>query len=300
MSDTRVIHDILTAEEIQRIHNLPVVTRERSGRFMVELPMDIHDKLSDAFGIPLARLVPFRWVRGDTPVHTDLAWDHRSFENTYLVYLSDSTGVIQIDEIQYPIRAGDGFCFQEHLPHSTAGTSPIEDRLLLGPMNERSVPVGYAGVYYFNDEGAYFNQGEFSGILLTIDEMNTIGGYGTPFVIPPGKTFAGWSFDDSYGTTTIDGRTPTSDEIFQPGDAYSTTGGFSMKLAYADGLNVFCDNLYIQLTSTARVIPAGDITKCELTEKLGVRRTFPATNELFFQRTRANNTIPARNGFAIR
>lgn len=299
------INNLLTSDEIERIHVISSVVEEknrldRSRMFMVELPKDIHEKLCRILGIELERRVPFRWISGDTPMHVDRAWDHKTFEHTYLIYLSDSHGGFRIRDEIFPIRAGDGFCFDANVPHATVGTS--SDRLLMGPFNEYSVPVGYSGVYYIDSEGAYFNQDDYSGVLLSINQINTIGGGGTPFLIPPGKTFAGWAYypEYSYGTTTIDGRTPTDGEVFQVGDSYSTSGGLSLISVFNDGLNVFCNNLYIQLTNTGKVIFAGDITLCELTEKIGVKKTYVATNEFFYQRSRANNTIPSRNGFATR
>lgn len=62
---------------------------------------------------------------------------------------------------------------------------------------------------------------------------------------------------------------------------------------------MFVDDLYIQLTD-GRVIPAGAITACELTEKIGLNRTSAAINEFFYRRSRANNTVSSRNGFATR
>lgn len=305
MSSKR-FQDALTPQEICRIHEMREVIDGRSSlsrAFMLGLPPDIHQKLSDRFGFHLSNPVPCRWMRGDTPHHTDIARDRHSFENTYLVYLSDSEGVLRLGQETYPIRAGDGFRFSHEIPHATTGTRSA-DRLLLGPLNERSVAVGFSGVYYTNDTN-YFSQQATSGILLTIDEINTIGGSGTPFVIPSGQVFAGWRYsaEYSYGDQTVGGQTPTDGDIFAPGLSYSTTGGIYLQVSFDDdnqhALNVLYDNLYIQ-SAVGKIVAADVITQCQLTEKLGVNRSSPITNEIFFQRSRANTTIPSRNGFATR
>lgn len=296
-----VTHMILTKDDLSRIHEIPTIRKERyEGQgifFTAKLPADIHQKVSARLGIPLAKDVPFRWMRGDIPPHSDLARDGLHFDFTHLIYLSDSAGFIVIGGDRYEIRAGDAYCFSEGVIHGTIGAT---ERLIMGPFNERSVPVGFSGVYY-TDNTAYFSQATSSGSLLSIPQINTIGGSGTPFPIPAGRTFTGWTYyaPYSYGTNFIGGITPADGDVFAPGSSYSTTGGIFLQATFGDGLIVFVDDLYIQLTN-GRVIPAGGITACELIEKIGLNRTSAATNEFFYQRSRANNTIPSRNGFATR
>jgi hypothetical protein len=234
-------------------------------------------------------------MRGDVPPHTDRAHDGRAFAYTHLIYLSDSSGFLRIGKDEYAIRAGDAYCFSEGTSHGAFGTT---ERLIMGPFSESSVPVGYSGVYY-TDDPAYFAQQATSGVLLSIQQINTIGGGGTPF--PTDKALSGWLYyaEYSYGTNLIDGRTPTDGEVFPVGSPYSTTGGIFLRASFGEGLIVVCDNINIQLNN-GRVIPAENITRCELTEKIGVRRDSVITNEFFYQRSRANNTIPSRDGFATR
>lgn len=293
------ISDILTKKDINRIHEIHTITEERSKNgwrtFTVELPIDIHEKLSARFGIELATQVPFRWLRGDVPPHTDRAHDGREFTYTYLIYLSNSSGYIRIGMDEYTIRAGDAYCFSEGTVHGAFGTT---ERLIMGPFNECSVPVGYSGVYY-TDDPAYFSQEVTSGFLLSIQQINTIGGGGTPF--PTDKELSGWSYsaEFSYGTNLINGRTPRDGEVFPVGSPFSTTGGIYLSASFGNALIVVCDNINIQLVD-GKVIPAENISQCELIEKIGVRRDYVITNEFFYQRSRANNTIPSRNGFATR
>jgi hypothetical protein len=64
-----------------------------------------------------------------------------NFEQTYLMYLTDSPGELMVDGVSYPIRKGCGYTFSEGLSHQTVGTGS-EPRLLLGPMSEAGIPVG--------------------------------------------------------------------------------------------------------------------------------------------------------------
>jgi hypothetical protein len=73
------------------------------------------------------------------------------FENTYLVYLNDSSGEFLIDNAAYPIIKNTGFIFNEGLYHSTRNTGNLP-RLLLGPINEFAEPVGASTVFYYPSE----------------------------------------------------------------------------------------------------------------------------------------------------
>ena len=90
--------------------------------------------------IPLSASIPMRWIKGDTKPHIDKG--RNSFHNTYLAYLTDSTGQFVIDGEMHPISKGSAYMFSEGQTHETIGTG-TEPRLLLGPMSEQGFPVGY-------------------------------------------------------------------------------------------------------------------------------------------------------------
>jgi len=94
--------------------------------------------------------IPMRWIKGDTPPHIDKGTD--DFNNTYLMYLTDSAGNLIIDGQSYPINAGDAHIFNEGLSHSTINTGDSE-RLMIGPMSENGFHVGIAYyIIYFDNE----------------------------------------------------------------------------------------------------------------------------------------------------
>ena len=88
-----------------------------------------------------------RWVKGDTPPHSDCIKDFtkdvaKDFANTYLAYLTDSKGRFSVDGNVYAISKGAAYVFSEGLRHETIGTGS-EPRLLLGPMSEDGNSLGF-------------------------------------------------------------------------------------------------------------------------------------------------------------
>ena len=139
--------NILVQEDIEYILNLQEVQQAKkdidsldNGKiyFSIDLPPQIREKLSQTFNINVSK-VPMRWIKGDTPPHEDKGAS--SFENTYLIYLTDSQGSFIVDGNTYPITQNTGYVFSEGLQHETTGTGS-EPRLLLGPMNEQGFVVG--------------------------------------------------------------------------------------------------------------------------------------------------------------
>jgi hypothetical protein len=101
----------------------------------------IKQRLSEKFALDLQGLssLPCRWIKGDTPPHIDRG--QRTFDNTYLVYLTDGEGQFHVGQQSYPIEAGSGFSFSEGVSHEVVNTNGTS-RLLLGPMSEAGFPVG--------------------------------------------------------------------------------------------------------------------------------------------------------------
>ena len=145
-----MIHNLLSSNEIADILNNPIVKTNKDKLsthpkvdFSIELPDVIKTKLETGFGINLAQIasIPMRWIKGDTPQHIDAG--ENNFNNTYLLYLTDSIGILIIDGQSYPITAGDAHIFSEGLAHSTINTGDSE-RLMIGPMSETGFRVGEA------------------------------------------------------------------------------------------------------------------------------------------------------------
>lgn len=154
-----MIHNLLSSEEIADILNNPIIeiNREKLATldkvdFSIELSDTIKNKLETGLEIDLSQItsIPMRWIKGDTAAHIDRG--EAAFQNTYLVYLTDSVGNLIIDGTSYPITAGDAHIFNEGLQHSTINTGDSE-RLLIGPMSESGFRVGYlVYIYYYNNE----------------------------------------------------------------------------------------------------------------------------------------------------
>jgi hypothetical protein len=154
-----MIHNLLSPNEIAEILNNPLVQTNKDKLstlykvdFSIQLPDAIKAKLETGFGINLSQItsIPMRWIKGDTPPHVDKGENH--FNNTYLLYLTDSIGNLIIDGQSYPITAGDAHIFNEGLAHSTINTGDSE-RLMIGPMSETCFRVGISySIIYFNTE----------------------------------------------------------------------------------------------------------------------------------------------------
>lgn len=154
-----MISNLLSSNEIAEILNNPIVQTNKDKLstlekvdFSIQLPDTIKNKLETGFGIDLTQIasIPMRWIKGDTHPHIDKGENH--FNNTYLLYLTDSIGNLIIDGQSYPITAGDAHIFNEGLAHSTINTGDSK-RLMIGPMSETGFRVGLSySIIYFNNE----------------------------------------------------------------------------------------------------------------------------------------------------
>jgi hypothetical protein len=148
------MHNILSSNEISDILNDPIVKTNKANlsdahkvvKFEFPLADDMRTKLENRLSIRLSQTIPMRWVKGDTPPHTDKG--EKRFSKTHLIYLTNSVGRLIIDGQSYPIAAGDAHVFSEGLEHCTVNTGTSE-RLMIGPMSETGFGVGFAGIYYF-------------------------------------------------------------------------------------------------------------------------------------------------------
>jgi hypothetical protein len=153
--------NVLSHDEITEILSDPIVQTNRDSlsdmqnvvKFTLSLPDSIKTKLENSLSINLSQnaTTPMRWIRGDTLPHIDRGEEY--FDNTYLVYLTDSVGDLIIDGQAYPITAGTAYVFNEGLEHSTINTEN-SDRLMIGPMSESGFGVGAAAgtIFYFSTE----------------------------------------------------------------------------------------------------------------------------------------------------
>jgi hypothetical protein len=172
---------ILSSNEIADLLNDPIVkiNKEKLSTlekvdFSLQVSDTIKTKLETGLAIPLTQTIPMRWIKGDTAPHTDKG--EKQFNNTYLVYLTDSIGNLIIDGETYPITAGDAHIFSEGVEHSTINTENTE-RLMIGPMSEGGFRVGGSiyGIYYFsNQTDASNNDNVISSSGYQLITVNTI------------------------------------------------------------------------------------------------------------------------------
>jgi hypothetical protein len=155
-----MISTILSSNEIIELLNNPIVQNEKANlsdtqkevKFEIALPDVIKTKIENTLSIDLSQVItiPMRWIKGDTLPHIDRG--ESDFNNTYLIYLTDSIGSLIIDGQSYSITAGDCHIFNEGLEHYTINTENSE-RLMIGPMSESGFRVGVPpSIIYFANE----------------------------------------------------------------------------------------------------------------------------------------------------
>lgn len=138
-----VINDVFDQKDIDLIMQLDSVQYAKSRlidaySFSIELTPSMQESIFNKLGLNL-KSVPMKWIKGDTKPHIDNG--PQSFNNTYLIYITDSYGNLLIDNISYPISKNTAFTFSEGISHETINTGDVP-RLLLGPMSEDGIQVG--------------------------------------------------------------------------------------------------------------------------------------------------------------
>lgn len=152
--------NVLTEADIQWILSLPEVIHAKteiesqtSGCVYFRIPLtdSLRTSILETLSLDLSGVssIPMRWIKGDTAAHKDVG--AHAFENTYLVYITDSEGQLLIGDASYSMNANSGFVFSEGVPHATLHTG-TDARLMLGPMSELAEPVGAPPMNYFSNE----------------------------------------------------------------------------------------------------------------------------------------------------
>ena len=162
----RVLQNLFSADELLLIRSRPEVSAayqrlstENSAYFTIPASLWIKQRLAESFQLKLDSIsnIPCRWIKGDTPAHIDRG--QRTFQDTYLVYLTDGEGEFRIGEGSYSMQAGTAFSFSEGVSHEVVNTNGTS-RLLLGPMSEFGFPVGASNTITADGaiETLYFSQ----------------------------------------------------------------------------------------------------------------------------------------------
>jgi len=213
-----------------------------SGMVYLSVPVTepVRLALQSRFGlqIPVGASIPMRWIKGDTAPHIDRGAS--AFENTYLVYLSDSPGDFIIDSHSYPIEANSGFVFHEGLSHETQGTEG--PRLLLGPMNEFAQPVGATALSY------YPTQADALGLT------NSLGG--GSYEVGSGGPYGGFT---SWRIASNSTGTSPQNVVYNNGDTLNSDGSYYLYPAapcFLEGTTILCE-----VDGVERYVPVEQLTK---------------------------------------
>ena len=253
-----MINNILSSSEIAEIVNNPIIeinreklSTQQTVDFSIELSDIIKNKLETGLAIDLSHItsIPMRWIKGDSAPHIDRG--ENQFNNTYLVYLTDSIGNLIIDGTSYPITAGDAHIFNEGLEHSTINTADSE-RLLIGPMSETGFRVGATPtIIYFDSETSAIDV-NYENIIGTNYYDYSIPDPPSPYIINTINDISSWMI-----LTNIDGTEPTpnggpynaGDTLIETGVYYlypyvaptppAPTHSFSMRSLFTDNARVY-------------------------------------------------------------
>lgn len=227
-----MISNLLSSNEIADILSNPIINinKEKLSTlqkvdFSIQLSDVIKNKLETGLGIDLTHIssIPMRWIKGDTSPHIDKG--ENLFNNTYLIYLTDSIGNLIIDGQSYPIAAGDAHIFSEGLEHSTINTGDNE-RLMIGPMSETGFHVGFAfTIIYFGNETDAAQSAATAIANGFPDTSNAIGynNYGDQYTVTTVNGISSWNIL----TNTSGGNNPS------PNGGPYTTGAILNENSYS-------------------------------------------------------------------
>jgi hypothetical protein len=106
--------------------------------FYLKLENSIIEKIKINFNIDICGdILPFKLIKGDSSPHKDQVINGNTleFKHTFLIYLNDNSGQLQVNNNNYEIKKGLGYIFPSDSIHGTIdNTNQI--RMILGPMNE--------------------------------------------------------------------------------------------------------------------------------------------------------------------
>jgi len=198
----------------QTIAAKDALTGSKVSYFNLPITASIRQSIKISLGLDLENVsnIPMRWITGDTTAHNDVGAS--AFENTYLVYLTDSPGEFIVGDKVHSIESNHAFVFSEGTTHFTQNTGD-EPRLLLGPMNEFAEPVGrMTTIYYYNSYSDYQVQ---NGNTLGYQENSWIIGDSANIIGSGIGNYTNWRIAYIYGSNV-----PTG--VFSNGFDLSTLG----------------------------------------------------------------------------
>jgi len=255
---TTAYTDVLTTEEIAVITSLESVisaeekilnTTSSSVKFTAVLPDSIKDILKTKLALDLFSItdVPMRFIKGDSSAHVDQG--QSAFENTYIIYLTDSEGEFIIGDETFEIKKGSAYVFPEGLSHETKGTNDTV-RLAIGPMSETGFPVGTSYTFYYL---TYQDAVDQTNYIYSIDS----------YTIPDSTltmSYATWKIaPNSSGTSP-------QNVVYKPGDTLISTGLYYLYYSvpcFLEGSSILC-----LVDNEEKYVPIQDMRKGTLVKTL--------------------------------
>ena len=245
--------NVLSNEELDYFNNRPEVLvakdaldSKQSGMIYFSVPINnvIRNTLQSRFGLNLSldSQIPMRWIKGDTAPHVDVGAS--PFQNTYLLYLNDSPGNIIIDSQSYPIEANTGFVFNEGISHETQNTENMP-RLLIGPMNELTEPVGGSPITYYPTEADALNYTNYLG------SGNYTVGSGGPF--GPGGGYTSWRLASNSNGTSPQNVVYVNGSVLNSDGSYFS---YTSAPCFLEGSTILC-----QIDGDEKYIPVEHLKK---------------------------------------
>ena len=158
--DDEQIASFFALEEVQ-VAKRQIDAKESTSAsvyFTIAMTETIKTILKESFNLELPqtiKTIPMRWIKGDVAPHVDVGV--ATFDNTYLLYLTDSPGELVVGGTSYPITKGSAHVFPESVRHETINTGS-EPRLLLGPMSEEGFAVGGSVISGIGGTTVYIRQ----------------------------------------------------------------------------------------------------------------------------------------------
>jgi hypothetical protein len=288
---------VLTNNEIHTILDtiqLPEIdchTQARCDILANRLPSSVIEKIH-GMGIETREYLPFTCIRGDFERHVDKTYDGRQFEQTTVIYLTDSRGEFFVDGEPYRITAGEAITFGSGAEHYTENTGD-DMRVFIGPLNERGERVGVVPTAFIDDISPTSGPvGTFITItgsgFTTIDAMR-IGGI------------------DIYGYDVIDDSTLTAyipegvdigfpDIVFYNNE-YSVGGASNLFLVLGDMVELMTGRTMVKIftdtQSNARLRGRGTGTGTVPTIKTTTRPNCPTPSWAAAPLIRTQNKNPA-------
>lgn len=257
---TSFLTNVLTTEEVHYLNNLPEVLTAKASLdsrpsgmvyFSVTLTDSIRATLQSRFGLDLSPYssIPMRWIKGDTKPHVDSGASN--FQNTYLLYLNDSPGELIVDSQSYPIQANTGVVFNEGLSHETQGTENAP-RLLLGPMNELTEPVGIPlAISYYPTEA--------DALAFT----NSLGSSNT-YLVGDGGPFGGYT---SWRIASNSDGTSPQNVVYVNGDTLNSDGSYNLYPSapcFLEGTTILCQVEGVDKYVPVQELAIGTLVKTSL------------------------------------